>query len=75
MRRGVRVVHGDKELVEKLGHNDLCRCGSSKRFQEVLHAVGPVLTARTAIITYGENYSAGAGRAPADSTCGGRQRR
>jgi uncharacterized protein YecA (UPF0149 family) len=31
--RDVRVVHGDKELAEKLGRNDLCPCGSGKRFR------------------------------------------
>ena len=36
--KGVRVVHGDKELHEKLGRNDLCPCGSGRRFQEVLSA-------------------------------------
>jgi hypothetical protein len=39
VRRGHRIVHGDKELLEKLGRNDLCPCGSGRRFQEVLHAV------------------------------------
>jgi len=24
----MRIVHGDKELMEKLGRNDLCPCGS-----------------------------------------------
>jgi uncharacterized protein YecA (UPF0149 family) len=38
VKRGVRMVHGDKELVEKLGRNDLCPCGSGKRFQAVLPA-------------------------------------
>lgn len=38
VRRGVRVVHGDKELREKLGRNDLCPCGSGRRFQKVLPA-------------------------------------
>jgi uncharacterized protein YecA (UPF0149 family) len=38
VKRGQRVVRGDKELVEKLGREDLCPCGSGKRFQEVLHA-------------------------------------
>jgi uncharacterized protein YecA (UPF0149 family) len=28
----VRVVHGDKELTEKLGRNDLCPCGSRRLF-------------------------------------------
>src|SRR6202022_3722001 len=36
VRRGDRVVHGDKELIEKLGRNDLCPCGSGRRFQEML---------------------------------------
>jgi uncharacterized protein YecA (UPF0149 family) len=36
VKRGVRVVHGDKELVEKLGRNDLCPCGSGRRFQVLL---------------------------------------
>jgi uncharacterized protein YecA (UPF0149 family) len=33
VRRGVRVVHGDKELVEKLGRDDLCPCGSTQLFR------------------------------------------
>jgi hypothetical protein len=37
-------VHGEKELVEKLGRNDPCPCGSGKRFQTVLHELGPVST-------------------------------
>ena len=36
--KGVCVVHGDKELHEKLGRNDLCPCGSGRRFQKVLPA-------------------------------------
>lgn len=36
VKRGVRVVHGGKELIEKLGRNDLCPCGSGRRFQAVL---------------------------------------
>jgi len=38
VKRGLRIVHGDKELFEKLGRNDLCPCGSGRRFQEVLPA-------------------------------------
>jgi uncharacterized protein YchJ len=34
VKRGVRSVHGDKELAEKLGRNDLCPCGSGKRFKK-----------------------------------------
>lgn len=36
--RGDRVVHGDKELLEKLGRNDPCPCASGRRFQALLHA-------------------------------------
>jgi uncharacterized protein YecA (UPF0149 family) len=32
VKRGVRIVHGNKELKEKLGRNDLCPCGSGRRF-------------------------------------------
>lgn len=38
VKRGLeRVVHDDKELIEKLGRNDLCPCGSRRRFQEMLY--------------------------------------
>jgi hypothetical protein len=30
VKRGVRIVHGDKLLEEKLGRNDPCPCGSNK---------------------------------------------
>ncbi|WP_299419282.1 SEC-C metal-binding domain-containing protein [Sphingomonas bacterium] len=36
MKRGFRFVHGDVELIEKLGRNDPCPCGSARRFQGVL---------------------------------------
>ncbi|MEH2301528.1 hypothetical protein [Nostoc sp.] len=36
VKRGDRLVHGDKELQEKLGNNDLCLCGSGCCFQKVL---------------------------------------
>src|SRR5690348_9395476 len=32
VKRGSRIVHGDKELREKLGRNDLCPCGSGRCF-------------------------------------------
>jgi uncharacterized protein YecA (UPF0149 family) len=32
VKRGVQIVHGDKQLTEKLGRNDLCPCGSMRRF-------------------------------------------
>ena len=34
VKRGIRKVHGDKLLEEKLGRNDLCPCGSGKRFKQ-----------------------------------------
>jgi len=46
VRRGRRIVHGEKELAEKLGRNDLCPCGSGRRFQELLPEDGPLSTER-----------------------------
>jgi len=42
VKRGLRFVHGDVELVEKLGRNDPCPCGSGSSFQALLPAIGPV---------------------------------
>ena len=41
--RGLRFVHGEKELVEKLGRNDPCPCGSGLRFQAALPELGLLL--------------------------------
>ena len=38
VKRGNRIVHGEKELIERLGRNDPCPCGSGVRFQTVLPA-------------------------------------
>jgi uncharacterized protein YecA (UPF0149 family) len=38
VKRGERMVGADKELVEKLGRDDLCPCGSGRRFRAVLLA-------------------------------------
>jgi hypothetical protein len=46
---GDRVVHGDKELIEKLGRNDLCPCGSGRRFQDLPHAHRPLRRQRTRV--------------------------
>jgi uncharacterized protein YecA (UPF0149 family) len=32
VKRGDRIVHGTKELYEKLGRKDLCPCGSGRSF-------------------------------------------
>ncbi|MDH5557314.1 MAG: SEC-C metal-binding domain-containing protein [Alphaproteobacteria bacterium] len=34
-------MHGDKELIEKLGRNDPCPCKSGRRFQALLHEIRP----------------------------------
>jgi hypothetical protein len=41
------VVHGDKELIEKLGRNDPCPCGSGRRFQGLLPEIAPVSSNET----------------------------
>jgi len=33
VKRGQRIVGGQKELIEKLGRNDPCPCGSAKAFK------------------------------------------
>ncbi|WP_424668630.1 SEC-C metal-binding domain-containing protein [Candidatus Binatus sp.] len=42
VKRGRRFVHGDKELTEKLGRNDLCPCGSGRCFQAMLPQQRPL---------------------------------
>jgi hypothetical protein len=36
VKRGLRIVHGEKEFQEKLGRNDPCPCGSGRSFQKLL---------------------------------------
>ena len=40
VKRGRRVVHGDKELLEKVGRNDLCPCGFGQRFKKCCRNTG-----------------------------------
>ena len=40
VKRGVRIVHGEKQLEEKLGRNDLCPCGSGQLFKKCCLAKG-----------------------------------
>jgi hypothetical protein len=48
VKRGLRFVRGgEKELVERLGREDPCPCGSGKRFQAVLPRLRRVSTARS----------------------------
>jgi hypothetical protein len=52
VKRGLRFVRGgEKELVEKLGRNDPCPCGSGKSFQALLPRLRPVSTVRSGRIT------------------------
>jgi SEC-C motif-containing protein len=53
VRRGDRVVHSDKELIEKLGRNDLCPCGSGRRFQKMLPAIRPLRRERAQLLCSG----------------------
>jgi len=49
VKRGERAVKGgEKELSEKLGNNDLCPCGSGRRFQALLQEQRALSTARDA---------------------------
>ena len=56
VKRGDRVVGGTKELVEKLGRNDLCPCGSARLFQELLPSPRVLSTAST-VTTIGAERS------------------
>ncbi len=53
VKRGLRFVHQDIELIEKLGRKDPCPCGSGKSFQALLSAIRPVSMARNAMIIGG----------------------
>ena len=43
VKRGYRTIKGGEiELLEKLGRNDPCPCGSGRRFQEMLPEIRAV---------------------------------
>jgi uncharacterized protein YecA (UPF0149 family) len=42
VKQGRQVVHAGKELLEKLGRQDPCPCGSGRKFQGLLHDVKEV---------------------------------
>jgi hypothetical protein len=56
VKRGDRVVGGSKELLEKLGRNDQCPCGSGRRFQALLHAHRAVRWVRSRPLLLGKWY-------------------
>ncbi|WP_343226985.1 SEC-C metal-binding domain-containing protein [Luteolibacter arcticus] len=60
MKRGERIVRGEKELHERLGRNDPCPCGSPRRFQELLHADGPLRWLAARRLLLGSESSPGA---------------
>ena len=51
VKRGFRMIR-DKELVEKLGRNDPCPCGSGRRFQALLPSAAATSTAPTGTTTF-----------------------
>ena len=52
VKRGDRSVRGGEvDLLERLGNNDPCPCGSGRRFQELLPQQRPLLTAPAAMTT------------------------
>jgi hypothetical protein len=61
VRRGDRIVHGDKELIEKLGRNDLCPCGSGKSFQKMLPALRSLRRQRAEALCARLMFAAAAG--------------
>jgi len=56
VKRGFRFVHGDIELIEKLGRNDPCPCGSGKRFQGMLPEERPLSMERSAMTIIAERH-------------------
>ncbi|HEY2261998.1 MAG TPA: SEC-C metal-binding domain-containing protein, partial [Streptosporangiaceae bacterium] len=42
VKRGDRIVGTGKELIEKLGRDDLCPCGSGRRFPSLLSGQRPL---------------------------------
>lgn len=52
VKRGVRIVGGDKLLEEKLGRNDLCPMRQQQTLQEVLPQKGTLLMGSTATTTF-----------------------
>jgi hypothetical protein len=54
VKRGDRVVGGRKELIEKLGRNDPCPCGSGRRFQALLHVEWRIRRVRPGLLFLGK---------------------
>lgn len=70
VKRGLRFVNGGtKELVEKLGRNDPCPCGSGLRFQAVLPDQWPVSMGPSAMIIGGEQSLGNDGKSGRGGRC------
>ncbi|MGQ0578933.1 MAG: SEC-C metal-binding domain-containing protein [Betaproteobacteria bacterium] len=50
-------MNGNKELLEKLGRNDPCPCGSGRRFQALLYAGWRVRRIRPGLLLLGNELS------------------
>ena len=60
VKRGPRSVRGgETELLERLGNNDLCPCGSGRRFQALLPEQRPLSTVPAATTTSGSAEALG----------------
>lgn len=57
VKRGVRIVHGNKLLEEKLGRNDLCPCGSGRRFKKCCLKKGCLRRREPAVLFSGSENS------------------
>ena len=57
VKRGYRVVGTDKHLVEKLGRNDPCPCGSNRKFQEVLLRIEEIRGFRSRRLLLGKSIT------------------
>jgi hypothetical protein len=62
VKRGVRMVHGNKELFEKLGRNDLCPCGSGRGFQELLSPLRTIRWRKAELLFSASNRAQRIGR-------------
>src|SRR3954451_15910153 len=69
VKRGARVVHGEKELEERLGRNDLCPCGSGRRFKTCCRNAG-CFRRREPAPLLSENESSPPGFSPGGSVPG-----
>ena len=65
VKRGARSIKGGQvELLERLGANDLCPCGSGRRFQALLPLERPLSTAPAAPTTSGSADALRGGKPP-----------